>query len=84
VADNHLSLQLPERCAQCDAVGTVALQQIIKGTSVYLSWCCGRCNAEWAIREGEPQFVERRLGATDRRRVTRGDRRKAHGRGLGR
>lgn len=76
VTHNYLSLRLPERCAQCDAPGTVRLQQVIKGDAVFLSWCCSRCEAEWAIAEGEPHFVERRAGVSDRRRLTRTDRRK--------
>jgi len=39
-----------ERCAQCRAAGAVTLQQIIKGTSVCLSWCCAHCDAEWRDR----------------------------------
>jgi len=36
----------PERCAQCRAAGAVTMQQIIKGTSVCLSWCCAHCDAD--------------------------------------
>jgi len=57
-------------------VGTVEMQQVIKGQAVVLSWCCTQCEAEWPVSLDKPDFVERRRGSPDRRRAPRQDRRK--------
>lgn len=72
----HFAITVPDCCPQCMAARTVRLEQVIHGTAVYLSWVCSECDAEWNIDAGEPQFIERRLGARDRRSKRRADRRK--------
>jgi len=69
-------LPVPSRCPQCGKVGSIALHQTVKGTSVLLSWGCTECEADWPVSHGEPRFIERRKNHPDRRRTPRPDRRK--------
>jgi hypothetical protein len=73
----RFSLRIPECCPQCNSLGTIQLHHIIRGTVVQLSWTCGNCDAEWAIANGDPCFTERRIGAPDRRRGRRIERRRS-------
>lgn len=70
-----LSLRIP-CCPQCGAHGTIRLQQTVRGESIVLDWSCSRCETEWSVERGEPEFVERRVGPVDRRVSPRGDRRR--------
>jgi hypothetical protein len=70
----RLALRLPERCRFCNAVGSVSLEQTIKGKSVVLTWCCQRCDQEWPVTPEEEEH-DRRLGTDERRRTSRKDRR---------
>jgi hypothetical protein len=75
MASERFSLRLPASCPNCLADGTVQLQTVMKGSSVFLSWCCTGCETEWPIEAGQPRFIERRTGPGDRRLRKRGDRR---------
>lgn len=68
----RLSLQPPVTCVQCGVSGKVRLENTVKGGSVRLSWLCRACNHAWPVSD---VGVERRAGVTDRRRITRSDRR---------
>jgi hypothetical protein len=50
-------------------------QHVVEEGVAYLSWRCAACSEVWPIGDDEASMVERRSGA-DRRRVTRGGRRK--------
>jgi hypothetical protein len=75
VHKDRLTLRIPERCPQCDALGTVHLQQVVRGPSVHLSWECSSCEIEWDAAAGELYFLERRIGLPDCRKLPRTDRR---------
>jgi len=47
----HLTFPIPDRCPNCNAAGTVQLQQNIRGQAVLLSWWCTHCHAESPIPE---------------------------------
>jgi hypothetical protein len=70
----RFALRIPTKCPQCQAEGTVVLQQVIRGVTVFLSWVCERCESEWAA-DGDPNFIERRTGQPDTRREPHPERR---------
>jgi hypothetical protein len=69
---DRLSLRVPPTCPHCGAVGSVKLEQTIKGAMANLSWCCTACDTAWPINFTD---AERRKPAHDRRKVPRKDRR---------
>ena len=73
--DYHLVLKLSHVYAPTEQL-TVEMQQVIKGHTVILSWCCTQCEVEWPVSLETPDFVERRQGSPDRRRTPRQDRRR--------
>jgi hypothetical protein len=75
VLKDQSTIRIRQRCPQCDALGTVHLQQVIRGPSVHLSWECTGCQTEWDTAAEEPLFSERRIGLPDRRKLPRTDRR---------
>ena len=76
---DRLTLRLPERCKYCESAGSVKPEQTIKGASVLLKWCCDGCGREWPITLEEEATGDRRSGQSERRRVSRNDRRKDSG-----
>jgi len=42
-------LEVPASCPTCGRVGTVKLEQTIKGQNVELRWCCQACDARWPV-----------------------------------
>jgi hypothetical protein len=75
VPNERLSLRVPERCPSCGVAGSVQLEHTVKGQAMLLNWCCRGCGDEWPV-VAEDERIERRVRETDRRRVTRKDRRK--------
>ena len=75
MATPRFGLRIPARCPQCQAEGAIVLQQVIRGVTVLLSWVCERCDAEWAVADGDPNFLERRTGEPDTRGEPRRERR---------
>jgi hypothetical protein len=73
----RLALQRPERCKYCQELGSVRLQNTVRGDVVYLSWACGACQREWPTTVGEAMMKERRGGLPDHRDAPRKDRRRA-------
>jgi hypothetical protein len=71
-----LRIRLPETCPKCGVLGRVRPENTIQGGTVTLTWCCHACTYEWPIADAERELPERRTGQTDRRRLTRDDRRK--------
>jgi hypothetical protein len=69
-----LRLRLPERCKHCGTLGSVRAEQTIKARTVTLRWCCNVCDRGWPVTPDDYQG-ERRTAMSDRRRVTRNDRR---------
>jgi hypothetical protein len=55
--DNPVVLRVPRQCATCGRLGTVKLQQTIRGERVILDWCCGACDAEWPVRRKEEEIL---------------------------
>jgi hypothetical protein len=41
--------RVPAQCKQCQAGGSVSLQQSLKGEIVLLTWCCRMCHADWPV-----------------------------------
>jgi hypothetical protein len=76
VPTTPVRFRVPARCKLCGAAGTVVAETTIARGSVRLTWCCRACENEWPITRGEQELVERRDGKSDRRRVTRNDRRR--------
>jgi len=74
VLNDQSTVRIRQRCPQCDALGTVHLQQVIRGPLVHLSWECTGCQTEWDTAAEELLFSERRMGLPDRRKL-RTDRR---------
>ena len=72
---NRIRFRRPAECVLCGAVGTVMPETTIHGDSVFLAWCCGKCQGEWPITPDELEAIERRRGLEDRRRTTRMERR---------
>jgi hypothetical protein len=60
-----LRLQLPPFCPHCDTEGSVMVHQILQGHSSILYWHCSRCENQWAIREEEAMFEDRRTSEAD-------------------
>lgn len=65
---------VPQQCIFCGTTGRVGLEARVRHGGVALCWCCQACDREWPVRQDE-LLPERRLGPSDRRRVTRRDRR---------
>ena len=72
---NRLRFLRPTECALCGAVETVMPETTIHGHSVFLAWCCGKCQGEWPITADELEVIERRHGLEDGRRTARMERR---------
>jgi len=72
-----LRLPVPESCKYCGAAGHVIVETIMLGRVVSLRWHCRSCEKQWPILvTQEYSGAERRVGAQDRRRRTRSDRRR--------
>ena len=66
----------PHRCRFCGTANSLTEDILIKDDLVVLTWHCSTCDAEWQPTADEQLRPDRRMGLTDRRRITRGDRRK--------
>jgi hypothetical protein len=75
VLDNLIHFRRPAECVLCGAVGTVMAETTVHGDSVFVAWCCEKCQGEWPITPDELEAIERRRGLEDRRRTTRAERR---------
>jgi transcription elongation factor Elf1 len=64
------------RCPFCGAADALSEDILVKAAVVVLTWRCAACEAEWQPSADEQLKPERRVGPPDRRRVSRGDRRK--------
>jgi hypothetical protein len=71
----RLAVRVPEHCVSCSAIGSVSLEQTIRGTSIALNWSCSKCGHTWPVAPGE-EHIDRRFGDDDRRGTARGDRRR--------
>ena len=67
-------LRVSDPCQGCGAVGTVRIEQTLKGDTVTFMWCCRACDHEWRITEDD-HLPEHRKAPADRRKVTRKERR---------
>jgi hypothetical protein len=65
----------PHHCRFCGAANTLTEDIIVKEDVVVLTWRCGACDAEWQPGADEQLRPDRRIGQSDRRRITRTDRR---------
>jgi hypothetical protein len=70
-----LRVRLPEHCPECGVSGRISAQTIVKAAAVLFMWCCYACGFEWLVTDPERERPERR-SVSDRRRVTRKERRK--------
>jgi len=77
VAD-RIILRIPWRCVLCESIDSVTLQHVVKGSDAILTWYCEVCQCDWPIILADLSVPERRHAVPDRRRMTRGDRRKPH------
>jgi transcription elongation factor Elf1 len=66
----------PHRCRFCGASNTVTEEILVKEDLIVLTWRCGTCEAEWQPTADEQLQRDRRCGPRDRRRISRGDRRR--------
>ena len=48
-----IEIEIPQACRDCGRVGTVHLQQTIRGARVILQWHCASCDAEWVVTRKE-------------------------------
>ena len=71
----NFRLRLPSACPSCEKVGGVRPETTVKGSAVYLVWCCRYCKHEWSVTD---EHKDRRTGA-DRRKKTRNERRRDPG-----
>ncbi|HTL45563.1 MAG TPA: hypothetical protein VL262_14580 [Vicinamibacterales bacterium] len=65
------------RCRFCDAADSLTEDILVRNDVVVLTWRCSTCGAEWQPSADEQLKPDRRVGPPDRRRVSRGDRRKS-------
>jgi len=65
------------RCRFCGAAGSLTEEIFVRNDVVVLTWRCSTCGAEWQPCADEQLKPDRRGGLPDRRRASRGDRRKS-------
>ena len=66
----------PHRCRFCGASNTLSEDILVKDDLIVVTWRCTACDTEWQPTADEQLQTDRRTGPADRRRITRGDRRK--------
>jgi hypothetical protein len=69
-----MEFKVPERCPLCGAASGFAVESTVSGTCATMAWQCKACDGTWPVDPRE--WIERRTGSLERRRMARTDRRR--------
>jgi hypothetical protein len=75
VSDPYVRVRIAPKCKFCLVGGHVTIETTVCGDIAVVQWFCERCQRKWPMLLGEMK-AERRVGAGDRRKRSRSDRRK--------